>query len=549
MKLKVVRGPNEGFEIDLLENEDVTIGRDPKAEVCLNDSKCSRRHARVFKDKEHFCIEDLNSTNGTLLNGKNVFRLDLKNNDEIIIGNTLIKFSGADSASSSASSSVKIEETFTSTMVLSAMPHKEADMLSGQHDNIAAREDLAQENRSLRKICELTQWVASTKDKPEVFFKKALEYLITIMQADTAFVIMVNPDKKSDWQIQSFVSISNHDTASVSKTLVEQVLTEGVAILASDTHADERFDPSQSIISEGIASAVLAPLKVEGRFLGILVFDRRNEHAECFTSQDVRFAATMGNLLGLYLEKEKLEEEAQKKQRLAIIGEVIAGLAHHTKNIITGLKFSISALEVVSGQKKWDMVEKCIKSIHSQEKRISDLVLNMLTYSKERKPIRRWVDLNMLFAELVEPYQSHFTEQNIQYTYFSEPDIPKLYAEESALHRAFLNLLVNTLDSFKIHRQKENKNISIDVRFDALEQNFEIEFRDTGCGIPPDKISDIFNIFYSTKGNEGTGLGLAVVHKIIGEHGGDIKVSSVEHEFTAFHVTLPLVLENDDTNV
>ena len=108
-----------------------------------------------------------------------------------------------------------------------------------------------------------------------------------------------------------------------------------------------------------------------------------------------------------------------------------------------------------------------------------------------------------------------------------------------SLHRAFLNLFVNARDVL-ISRPKGVERL---FRVSCMPvddgENVELRFYDTGGGIPADKISSVFNAFYSTKGSGGTGLGLAVVKKIVTEHGGTIRVESEFGKWTEFIITLP----------
>ncbi len=557
MKIVLFQGSDQEKMHSFSKEKEIFIGRDKKCEVCIQDAKSSRRHARLFVDANSWFIEDLNSTNGTFLNGKTVFKIALGEGDEIVIGDTSMRIANLVLPENLiSSSSVRIHDG-SSTMILSSVQHAEADLLRSR--SAEALDDLLLENSNLRKVCEISRFFAGQAETQSAL-ESALNTMIEILTADTACVLL-HSDEKQDWVIRSMVSKLS-DTASfqVSRTIIGQALSNGMSILTSDPMTDERFDPSLSIISQGVSSAVCSPLKIKNQFCGVLFFDRRKK-TNMFTEMDLRLTATLGNMLGLFLEKEQLLLEARKKDRLAVIGEVMAGLAHHTKNILTGLKFSISALETVIQKQKLEMIPKYLKHIVTQEARISNLVLNMLSYSKERVPILSLVNLKAIVEETIAPYMDHLKENNIQWILNCVPELPLVHAEETALHHVFLNLFMNAIDSFHHKHENETRILRVSIYcakaagadkavdvsltspsplLSSDQKNVIMEFYDTACGIPASKMGKIFTAFYSSKGSEGTGLGLAVAQKTIQEHRGTISVDSKENEWTQFTISLPV---------
>lgn len=537
MKLEIIKGEEPGKKYKCSKETPLLIGRDKKCTISINDTKSSRQHAKVYFDGVQFMIEDLNSTNGTIVNGKNIFKEALSENDEIMIGDTYLLVIDLDDSESSSSTSVKFHEEGSSTIILTTVPHKEADLLAGNTTSTRLVDDLVLENNLLRKVGEISQIMAGQKDSQGILVS-ILDLMQNILKADTA-CIMIWSEEDSDWIIRATARrMSEIQRVNVSRTIIQQALNEGVAILTTDPMSDGRFDPSMSIISEGVSSALCSPLKIEDKFHGVMFFDRRKKE-EVFTAMDLRFTATVANILGIFLENEKLEIESRKKARLAVIGEVIAGLAHHTKNIITGLRFSINALEIAYSKKQNESVERCLKSITMQERKISEMVLNMLTYSKDRVPVRSTTNLKTVIEDTVEPYKNHMAEIGILFE-FTSPQSPMYCGDENLLSRVFLNLLVNSMDCFKYKKQAGQKLIRVTIE-QKSNKDIIVTFYDTGCGISKASLDRLFTVFYSTKGAEGTGLGLAVVHKIIQEHGGKILVSSKEDEWTEFKIILPFV--------
>ncbi len=535
MKIVIQEGIQKGKIFHIDPPAECIIGRDKKCDICLRDNKSSRHHARIHFEQETPVLEDMGSTNGTKLNGKPVFKILLHDNDEIQIGDTLLKISGLNETSPQ-DTSVQINEEGASTLIVSTLPHLEADLLSGRESLSREINDLLQENALLKKITEISQMI-SQKKAPNGLIHSILELMQKTLKADNA-CLLVWSEKNKEWIIRSLSGSAQASKAvKISQTIIRQALNEGVTILSSDPLTDNRFDPSLSIISEGISSALCSPILIEQQFKAILFIDRRKKK-EVFSSLDMRFAATIANLLGLYLENEALEADSRKNARLAVIGEVIAGLAHHTKNIIAGLRFTINALEISLEKRNYETMKKCLHSVSLQERKISDLVLNMLTYSKDRIPERQNVSLKKIILETCDPYLGFMAEKEIRFD-LTAPENSFFFGDEILLGRLFLNLLVNAMDSFRYKKNPGIKEIHIRIEKENAENGYRIRFRDTGCGISKENLKRMFTVFYSTKGSEGTGLGLAVVQKIVEEHSGTITVDSREGEWTEFTITLP----------
>jgi len=364
-------------------------------------------------------------------------------------------------------------------------------------------------------------------------------------RADTA-CLLVRGDGK-EWTIRATSSdVAANETIAVSRTIVEMALEEGAALLCTDLLSDDRFGGSQSIMHQGISSAVCSPIKSGEEFTGVLFVDRRNRGG-MFESMDVRFVATLANILGVLLEKEKLELAMRRRERLATIGQVIAGLAHYAKNVIHGLRLSTGMLRLVVREKRFDALERCLETITRHENRIAGLVLDMLNYSKEREVVPEDVDLRALLHEIIDPYRRECGTNGIRLLLEAPDDCPFVRGEETALHRVFLNLVRNAMDAVGEKPQDEQRAITVHVKALPEAQSVEVSVHDTGAGIPEDKREAIFDVFYSTKGSGGTGLGLAVVSKIVHEHGGRITVDSLEGEWTDFRVRLPAANEGPDT--
>jgi signal transduction histidine kinase len=215
----------------------------------------------------------------------------------------------------------------------------------------------------------------------------------------------------------------------------------------------------------------------------------------------------------------------------------VAALSHHIKNILNGLKFGGDMLRKGIDEKDEGYLKHGWRLVEANQGKIYDLVMDMLSYSKEREPSVQRVDLNAVLSEVVELLGPHARERGITLRGEPAPKLPACLADREAIHRALLNLAANALDA------AEGGEAPAVVVSSAVEGDGEwlrLMVADNGTGIAPEKMRELFRPFVSTKGARGTGLGLAVSRKILREHGGDILVESTLGQGSTFTMRLPL---------
>jgi signal transduction histidine kinase len=221
---------------------------------------------------------------------------------------------------------------------------------------------------------------------------------------------------------------------------------------------------------------------------------------------------------------------------LAAIGETITGLAHCIRNVLNGIQGGSYMVDLgfrkddsAKVMKGWDIVRR-------NNAFLQDLVLDMLTYSKEREPEYELVDVNALVSSLVSLMEMKAKERNVYISWTQNTSLTKLVLDPKGIQRCLLNLISNAIDACA---QNQEGHVRISTSKISGER-FCICVADDGCGISEENRSKLFQMFFSTKGSKGTGLGLAVTKKIITEHGGEIEVESEVDNGTRFFIKLPL---------
>jgi signal transduction histidine kinase len=241
-------------------------------------------------------------------------------------------------------------------------------------------------------------------------------------------------------------------------------------------------------------------------------------------------------------ELREAQEELIRNERLATIGETVAGLAHYIKTVMTALLGGVHMVErgMPGDAPKmfkdgWSMVKRSIQ-------KISDLSLNLLKYSKERTPERGVCRPNEIAAEVVELFKDKAEEHNVKLGTILDPDLTEAYLDQDGIHGVLMNLVSNGIDAC-IYDTDTSKSWSVIVKT-RLESDIDsgetvvFEVTDNGCGMTDEVKQKLFSRFFSTKAGRGTGLGLLITQKIIHEHGGTISVESNAGRGTAFSVRL-----------
>jgi len=238
-------------------------------------------------------------------------------------------------------------------------------------------------------------------------------------------------------------------------------------------------------------------------------------------------------------EIKRLEQELVKSERLAAIGQTVARLAHYIKNILTGLKggtyivnLGLDKDDIDKLRKGWVMVEKNVG-------RISSLVLDLLAYSKERKPEYRDCHPNDVVEDVCELLEGMAMENHIRVVRDFDPQIKEIAMDPDMVHRVLLNLVSNAVDAciFDLDSTKEHE-VSVKTQLEGG-NIIRFDVADNGCGMTEEVKNRLFTAFFSTKGGKGTGLGLLVVQKLVYEHDGSIDIRSEEGKGSTFIVRLP----------
>jgi len=236
----------------------------------------------------------------------------------------------------------------------------------------------------------------------------------------------------------------------------------------------------------------------------------------------------------------RLEKELLRSERLATIGQTVAGLAHGIKNILHGLKGGSYLVNL--GIKKndserlksgWDMLQRNIQ-------RTSDLVMDLLDYSKEREAVFEECSPNEIAEDVCELVRKEAEANDVEVVMDFDDSIGRVLMDPRTIHHTLLNLASNAVDACLFDEDPGKESWRVRVKTKREEEGFvAFVVEDNGKGMSEEVQKRIFSSFFSTKGHRGTGLGLLVTRKLIEEHGGSIQVHSEEGKGTTFVMRLP----------
>jgi PAS domain S-box-containing protein len=247
-----------------------------------------------------------------------------------------------------------------------------------------------------------------------------------------------------------------------------------------------------------------------------------------------------GNIEGVVLsgrdvtDLKRLEEQLIQAEKLAAMGQMLAGVAHELNNPLTAI---LGVTELLRERAAPDESSKRqLEVAHRQARRAARIVQNLLEFSRPASPQKKLLDLNNLIDRTLQLHEHSLRRNNIDVDFRPQPGNPPIVGDANQLIQVFLNLVTNAEQAIREVRDAGR----LQIRFGRTGNRLSITFQDDGVGIQLEAIPRIFDPFYTTKRpGGGTGLGLSICMSIIREHGGIIEAETFPAGGSAFTVYLP----------
>jgi len=522
--IHVIQGPDKGRTYELAMEESI-LGRDSET-LQLNDPTVSRGHARLIPQSGAWLIEDLGSANGTYVNGVRLRRLQsLQQGDQLRVGSTLLVFGGPGPQPVGAGVDIDEDGRLVESAIISSIPSNEDSVIMPTPE--AGEEAIG----NLRHLYNLIRTISTIFDV-DLLLNRVLDQAFELLKPDRGYILMLDKGGGMALKAVRYRNPSGEKHPPISRTIVHHVVTNQVGVLCTNAMSDQRFTKGHSVHAYGIRSALCVPIKGRDRILGVLHVDSSVSNYT-YSTEQLRLLTAIGYQTGLAVENVQLYAAAVKSERLAAVGETVAALSHHIKNILQALRAGADVVEMAMGKSRADEVAKAWPIVTRNLDRINGVILNMLAFSKPRQPLLQMVKIDSVVEECVQLVTPGADEKGVA-VLSDMGDVPPIPADADGLHQALLNLLTNALDAVP----DETGVVTVAATFDPDAQEVKISVTDNGAGLAPEARAHLFEPFYSTKGQRGTGLGLAVTQKVVAEHGGRIDVRSVQGEGATFTITL-----------
>jgi two-component system NtrC family sensor kinase len=528
--LRIVSGPGAGRIVEV--HGAVRIGRDPTSEVALDDSLASRAHARVRPTDDGFLVEDLGSTNGTRLNGVTITRSALREGDRLEVGRHVLTLEGA-----------APEDRPTATILVKSDSHIKASVPAPGRTAAAAQVGAEHLHERLDLFSRVGEALSSTISVDELLDRILAALFEVFEQAEHGFVILAE-SPAGPFQVEAQRARRGRGgPVALSRTVIEHVLAHEEAVLSHDAAADTRFAAAQSIIAHGIRSVICAPLTACGETLGVLHLDTTDGRRP-FDEPELHTLAALGAQIALRIRHARLVAKYVEAERLAAVGQTVAGLAHCVKNILNGVQGGSYILDRALKKNDPDSIQRGWAMVKRNTAFMSDLVLDMLSYAREREPVYEPVDARQLLETVRDLAGLRVADGTVTISCEVDAALETVLVDAVAMKRCLLNLAGNAVEACAAAggAATPDKAPHVHLACGRGPQPDTLRFTvsDNGCGISEEHLGRLFTLFFSTKGSKGSGLGLAVCKKIVEEHGGVIHVASKVGEGTEFAIDLPM---------
>ena len=324
-----------------------------------------------------------------------------------------------------------------------------------------------------------------------------------------------------------------------SEKVITDLCRKNKIIIIENILENSRVQYPQEAWASGIRMIVDLPLSLRADIVGIIriYFSKKRT----FSQEELNFVIAIAEQCACAIDKARLIETQQEQydqlalhtEKLSALGRMSAGIAHEINNPLAGiLLYSSNMLKKVP---KEGPIKEGLEIILQETIRCKGIIQGLLEFSRESEPKMALENINHIIDNSLKILKNELRLKHIHLEKKLLSDIPEIMLDKNQMEQVFINLFLNA-----VHAIEADGKITIQTSV-SMDKNFvKIDISDTGCGIPAEHLSKIFEPFFSTTTN-GTGLGLAVSYGIIQKHRGSIDVSSQPGKGTLIIIQLPIL--------
>jgi len=527
----------------------ITIGRSRSNTICLAQGSVSRRHARISLIDGEYVLSDLKSHNGTYVNKKRIKNISLKHNDRIVLGDRSFIFSlkdpedddsNLDYTSSEDTVSLQEDGVQLPDMIAHKAEIAAQTFLDPNKDGKEISAEQALDTRSrLLLLYRLSDKLRYVKNVDEIL-EMGTDLIFGALPSAERVVTMLRSSLKDPLEariVKYRFKKPEGDVVPVSQTVINKVIKEKLALVSRDALDDSRFETGDSIMVHNLNSIICVPLIAGERVIGVLHLDT-SQLLDAFTQNDLEFTAAVANEMSITIENYRLQRESVQNERMTAIGLTITNVAHNIKNLQQVNQGAEELMNMYVDDIANENLKKTWQILRKYLEQINNLSTDMLNFTRVHPVKLELIDINSIVLDYRDIFQKNLTSKKNKLVMNLDPNLKKWVMDVSGLNRALLNLVVNANDAVK-----ENGIVTISTFIDA-QNHLNISVSDNGCGIEPDRMNDVFQLFFTTKGTKGSGLGLPMVQRFVERLGGTITAESKVDEGTIFNLNIPWIEDN-----
>ncbi len=363
-------------------------------------------------------------------------------------------------------------------------------------------------------------------DTEDKVLKNALNLCMAISKSSSGYIIRQTEGGK--WKINE-----TYHNIFIPSDLILSVFREGTFNIDHEMTSLLPLELRRTINT-------IIPINVDGEIHAALLFHNNNNSTQVFSLLSLYLSSLLSrlNILvemeGLKTHNEDMLSKKEEAERLASLGYVAAGLAHEIKNPLVSIKTLAQLLpERYDDQEfRYQFTNIAISEID----RISNIVSDLLDFSKSSEPDFAQLDIQRLIDEVIVLLSARFEECGILVSKEYLAQVPAIYGDRAQLKQLFLNIFLNSHEAMQTGGRIT---VGLTTRKDSNEtKKVIVKITDTGSGIEKENMNHVFEPFFTTKG-KGTGLGLSICKRMVSNHGGKIFLDSIYQQGTTVTVELP----------
>ena len=422
--------------------------------------------------------------------------------------------------------------------------------------NTGELENLVYKLSTLSEVTELVSRIPDIKEVLQVVLHRAMTAVhskigsIMLLDSQTQTLRIAAAEGLED-------AVVAGTTIRVGEGIAGKVAQTGEPVLVEDVEHDERFnkvnDPKYDT-----SSFISMPLRAQDRIIGVLNLSRKSDQ-KAFSELDAKFLSTLLGHIGFAVENARLLKEAKEaalklrqvvhekssqlelaQQQLRQSGKfsaphhLIARMSHELR---TPLTTAMGYAQLLVGKVEDKQLHQAALRIFYETQRATDTVRNLLAFVEQPRPDKHPENLNNILTKALERKAYELRSSNIEVQADLSPELPAIQLDAPQFQQVFLHILNNACQAMAEYGTTRK----LRIQTCQVGQHLRVEIADTGPGIAPEHLQQVFTPFFTTKSQgKGMGLGLSIARDIIRAHQGTITLKSQEGEGTTVAMELPL---------